>query len=216
MTAIDVKYLWLTIYKQLETFLSPTSRSANTPTRYSRIPIPSPSSSTTDNISHADLRQQLETRTKQNTNLNRDLNNARAEISTLNAQLKDYQAAETSHQQALKKATREMQQERDRAQRIERELEGWRGLRMEKENRRSGSFGGYPPLGDSPDASNRRVSGSFGGSGGGGGGEKFGKRAISGSLNGGSIGGGSGGGGNYGGDIDRMSSRKISGTKGFL
>ena len=82
---------------------------------------------------------------------------------------------------------------------------------MEKENRRSGSFGGYPPLGDSPDASNRRVSGSFGG-GSGGGGEKFGKRAISGSLNGGSGGGGS----NHGGDIDKMSSRKVSGTKGFL
>ena len=102
-----------------------------------------------------------------------------------------------------------MQQERDRAHRIERELEGWKGLRKEKENRRSGSFGGYPPLGDSPDASNRRISGSFGG------GEKLGKRTISGSLNGGSGGGSFSG--SYGGDLDRMpSSRKISGTKGFL
>ena len=92
---------------------------------------------------------------------------------------------------------------------------------MEKENRRSGSFGGYPPLGDSPDASNRRISGSFGiggsgGGGGGGGGDKFGKRAVSGSLNGGSIGGGSGGSSNHGGEFDRMASRKMSGTKGFL
>ena len=109
-----------------------------------------------------------------------------------------------------------MQQERERAHRTERELEGWRGLRKEKENRRSGSFGGYPPLGDSPDASNRRISGSYGG-GGGAGGEKYGKRAISGNLSYGS--GGAGGGSsssNHGGDFDRMSSRKVSGTKGFL
>ena len=214
---VGMECLKLTSHQQLENGLTPAIQSANTPTRYSRIPVPSPSSSTAENLSYADLRQQLETRTKQNASLNRDLNNARAEIATLHSQLKDHQAAEASHQQALKKANREMHQERDRAHRIERELEGWRGLRMEKENRRSGSFGGYPPLGDSPDASNRRISGSFGMGNGGSGGDKVGKRAISGNLNGGgSMGGGSGGGSNYGGDFDRLSSRKISGTKGFL
>ena len=66
-----------------------------------------------------------------------------------------------AHEQAAQVLERELRIEQDKFHRAERELEGWKGLRVEKENlrRRSGSFNNQAPLADSIGAGNRRTSG---------------------------------------------------------
>lgn len=44
----------------------------------------------------------------------------------------ELQAEETSSQLAAKRAERDLREEKEKALRLERELEGWKGLRMER------------------------------------------------------------------------------------
>ncbi|KAF2758919.1 hypothetical protein EJ05DRAFT_326426 [Pseudovirgaria hyperparasitica] len=140
-----------------------------------------------------DLQTQLERREKANATLADDVAKARDKISNLLKTIDELQSADSTSQLMAKRAERELKEEREKSARIERELEGWKGLRVERRSalgvpgsdggsRRVSNASALPGLSGSSD----RPSSSAGGPG---------------SIMAGSI---------------RRELRKISGSKGFL
>jgi myosin protein heavy chain len=78
------------------------------------------------------LQNQIERRDKQNAAVMEDLNKSREKMSNLLATIDELQSSESSSQLAAKRAERELQQEKENSQRLERELEGWKNLRVER------------------------------------------------------------------------------------
>lgn len=64
--------------------------------------------------------------------LSEDINKARDKISTLLTTIDDLQTSDSQSQLERKRAERDVLVERERALRLERELEGWKGLRIER------------------------------------------------------------------------------------
>lgn len=89
-----------------------------------------------------DLQSQIERRDKQNAALSEDVNKARDKMSALLATIDELQSSDSANQLAAKRAERELREERERCLRMERELEGWKGLRMERGSLRAGNAGG--------------------------------------------------------------------------
>ena len=83
-----------------------------------------------------DLESQIQRREKQNQGLSEDVNKARDKISNLLQTIDELQSSDSQSQLTAKRAERELREEREKALRLERELEGWKGLRVER-----GSFG---------------------------------------------------------------------------
>ena len=79
-----------------------------------------------------DLELQITRRDKQNSQLSDDISKARDKISNLLATIDELQSSDSGNQLAAKRAERELREEREKALRLERELEGWKGLRMER------------------------------------------------------------------------------------
>ena len=79
-----------------------------------------------------DLQSQIERREKSNQLISDDLNKSRDKVERLLATIDELQASDSSNQLAAKRAERELREEREKALRLERELEGWKGLRMER------------------------------------------------------------------------------------
>jgi myosin protein heavy chain len=80
---------------------------------------------------------QIQRREKQNTQLVEDVNKARDKISTLLTTIDELQSSDSQSKLQAKRAEREVREEKEKVLRLERELEGWKGLRMER-----GSGGG--------------------------------------------------------------------------
>lgn len=100
-----------------------------------------------------DLQSQLERREKANASLNEDISKARDKISTLLQTIDELQSSESTNQLAARRAERELKEEREKCSRVERELEGWKGLRVERR-----SALGLPDIARS-EAGSRRISG---------------------------------------------------------
>jgi myosin protein heavy chain len=79
-----------------------------------------------------DLQNQIERRDKQNTSIMEDLNKSRDKISNLLSTIDELQSSDSTNQLAAKRAERELREEREKNLRLERELEGWKGLRVER------------------------------------------------------------------------------------
>ena len=79
-----------------------------------------------------DLESQIQRREKQNAMLAEDVNKARDKISNLLTTIDELQTSDSQSQLERKRAEREVLVEREKALRLERELEGWKGLRMER------------------------------------------------------------------------------------
>ena len=79
-----------------------------------------------------DLETQISRREKQNSQLSEDMSKARDKISNLLSTIDELQSSDSQNQLAAKRAERELREEREKALRLERELEGWKGLRMER------------------------------------------------------------------------------------
>ena len=79
-----------------------------------------------------DLQSQIERKDKQATQLNDDVARLRDRQGKLPHPNDHLQASESSNQLAARRAERELRQEKEQALRLERELEGWKHLRMEK------------------------------------------------------------------------------------
>jgi len=84
------------------------------------------------------LQSQIERRDKQATSLTDDLAKARDKISNLLSTIDELQTSDSANQLAAKRAERELREERERGLRLERELEGWKGLRFERNSARGG------------------------------------------------------------------------------
>jgi len=79
-----------------------------------------------------DLESQIQRREKQNAQLAEDINRARDKISALLTTVDELQSSDSQSQLQAKRAERELREEREKALRLERELEGWKGLRLER------------------------------------------------------------------------------------
>lgn len=79
-----------------------------------------------------DLQSQIERKDKQTTQLNDDVSRLRERVEKLLKTIDELQASESTNQLAARRAERELRQEREKALRLEREMEGWKHLRMEK------------------------------------------------------------------------------------
>ncbi|KAI1110698.1 P-loop containing nucleoside triphosphate hydrolase protein [Nemania sp. NC0429] len=98
-----------------------------------------------------DLQSQIERKDKQTTQLNDDVSRLRERVEKLLKTIDELQASESTNQLAARRAERELRQEKEKALRLEREMEGWKHLRMEKGGVNAGGVGvrfGTPGLGD--------------------------------------------------------------------
>ncbi|KAK3365095.1 myosin tail-domain-containing protein [Lasiosphaeria ovina] len=118
-----------------------------------------------------DLQSQIDRREKQNGQLQEDMGRMRDKVDKLLKTIDELQASESSNQLSARRAERELREERDKALRLQRELEGWKSLRMEKNpgpgpglgGSVAGSvMGGGSPRGkDSSGTFKKRISGSW-------------------------------------------------------
>ena len=79
-----------------------------------------------------DLQSQLARRDKISQQLNDDVAKGRDKIERLLQSIDELQADDAKNQLAARRAERDLREEREKALRLERELEGWKGLRMER------------------------------------------------------------------------------------
>ncbi|KAK2748895.1 hypothetical protein FQN57_007178 [Myotisia sp. PD_48] len=113
-----------------------------------------------------DLQSQIERRDKTNNQLTDDIAKSRDKIERLLKTIDELQTSDSNNQLQARRADRELREEREKSLRLERELEGWKALRMERGNTnmsKSNTFGG---LSDIPERyNNRRGSGVYVGAG---------------------------------------------------
>ncbi|KAL8706057.1 MAG: hypothetical protein Q9201_000879 [Fulgogasparrea decipioides] len=93
-----------------------------------------------------DLEAQITRRDKTAQQLHEDISKGRDKIDRLLKTIDELQAEEASSQLQARRAERDLREEREKALRLERELEGWKGLRMEKKGSEwGGSIRGRTP-----------------------------------------------------------------------
>ncbi|CZS98096.1 related to myosin II [Rhynchosporium graminicola] len=76
-----------------------------------------------------DLQLQIERKEKANTSLQEDISRSRDKIEKLLRTIDELQSSESDGQLAARRAERALNEEREKALRLERELEGWKGLK---------------------------------------------------------------------------------------
>jgi myosin protein heavy chain len=103
-----------------------------------------------------DLQLQIDRREKINTQLNDDVNKARDRIERLLGNIEELQHSDSETQLQARRAERELREEREKALRLERELEGWKALRVER-----GSTVSRAPLAALSDVGSRRGSAAY-------------------------------------------------------
>ena len=79
-----------------------------------------------------DLQSQVERRDKQNSQLSDEIAQKCDKIERLLATVDELQADESKNQLAARRAERDLREEREERLRLERELEGWKSLRVER------------------------------------------------------------------------------------
>ncbi|WEW55954.1 class II myosin [Emydomyces testavorans] len=114
-----------------------------------------------------DLQSQLERRDKMNAQLTDDITKSRDKIERLLETINELQSSESENQLQARRAERELREEKEKSLRLERELEGWKSLRVERGSAiaRSGTFTGLSDIGIGERFGSRRGSGVFVGSG---------------------------------------------------
>ncbi|KAJ5759946.1 hypothetical protein N7520_007102 [Penicillium odoratum] len=104
-----------------------------------------------------DLQAQIDRREKINGQLNEELNKGRDKIERLLRNIDELQQVDTETQMQARRAERELREEREKALRLERELEGWKALRVERT-----STIGRLPMAAMSDVGSRRGSAAYG------------------------------------------------------
>ncbi|KAK5656341.1 hypothetical protein OQA88_4721 [Cercophora sp. LCS_1] len=89
-----------------------------------------------------DLQSQIDRKEKQNNQLQDDLGRMRDKVDKLLKTIDELQASESSNELSARRAERELREEKEKSLRLERELEGWKNLRMEKGSAFNGSVAG--------------------------------------------------------------------------
>lgn len=86
-----------------------------------------------------DLQSQIDRKDKQANELNGDVARLRDRVEKLLKTVDELQASEGDNQLSARRAERELREEKEKTLRLERELEGWKHLRMEKGSVNGGS-----------------------------------------------------------------------------
>ena len=76
-----------------------------------------------------DLQLQIERKEKANASLQEDISRSRDKVEKLLKTIDELQSSESDGQLAARRAERALNEEREKALRLERELEGWKGLK---------------------------------------------------------------------------------------
>lgn len=92
-----------------------------------------------------------------NGQLTDDVNKAREKIERLLKNIEELQQSDSENQLQARRAERELREEREKALRLERELDGWKHLRAERGSVMGRTVGAFS------DIESRRGSGLFGG-----------------------------------------------------
>lgn len=93
-----------------------------------------------------------------NNQLNEDINKGREKVERLLRNIEELQQSDSEAQLQARRAERELREEREKALRLERELEGWKGLRVER-----GTVAGRPAhMSAFSDIGSRRGGNAFG------------------------------------------------------
>lgn len=79
-----------------------------------------------------DLQSQIERRDKINAQLQDDISRSRDKVDKLLQTIDELQSSDSANQLSARRAERDLREEREKALRLERELEAWKALRMEK------------------------------------------------------------------------------------
>ena len=79
-----------------------------------------------------DLQSQIERRDKQNAQLSDEIAQKCDKIERLLVNIEELQSEDSQNQLAARRAERELREEREERLRLERELEGWKSLRVER------------------------------------------------------------------------------------
>ncbi|KAI9812314.1 MAG: hypothetical protein M1827_004763 [Pycnora praestabilis] len=105
-----------------------------------------------------DLQSQIDRRDKTNAQLSDDISKSREKIERLLQTIDDLQSSDSTNQLQAKRAERELREEKEKALRLERELEGWKGLRIERGSglARSGTMLALSEMGDAEDRRSMR------------------------------------------------------------
>ncbi|KAM5471822.1 class II myosin [Microsporum audouinii] len=111
-----------------------------------------------------DLQTQIERREKMNNQLTEDIGKSRDKIERLLQTIEELQTSDSENQLQARRAERELREEREKSLRLERELEGWKALRLERGSiaGKGPAYGGASEMGD---RYSRRGSGVYVGSG---------------------------------------------------
>ncbi|WPJ58877.1 hypothetical protein SMAC4_01243 [Sordaria macrospora] len=88
-----------------------------------------------------DLQSQIDRKDKQNTQLQEDVGRMRDKVDKLLKTIDELQSSESANELSARRAERELREEKEKALRLERELEGWKNLRMEKGSAMGGGAG---------------------------------------------------------------------------
>lgn len=88
-----------------------------------------------------DLQTQIDRKDKQASQAAEDAARLREKAEKLLKTIEELQASETENQLTARRAERELREEQEKSLRLERELEGWKTLRMEKGSVRLGTPG---------------------------------------------------------------------------
>ena len=114
-----------------------------------------------------DLQSQIERREKMNAQLNDDIAKSREKTERLLQTIDELQSSDSENQLQARRAERELREEREKALRLERELEGWKALRMERGSGlgRSGTMAALSDIGErySIGGGSRKGSGAYAG-----------------------------------------------------
>ena len=88
-----------------------------------------------------DLQSQIERRDKANTQLEEEIAKGKEKISNLLNTIDELQSSDSQSQLIARRAEREAREEKEKCLRLERELEGWKGLRLDRNHAALGRSG---------------------------------------------------------------------------
>ena len=89
-----------------------------------------------------DLQSQIDRRDKTNSQLQDEISKSRDKVERLLQTIDELQASDSSKELQSRRAERELREEKEKALRLERELEGWKALRVERSATGRGSIFG--------------------------------------------------------------------------
>lgn len=99
------------------------------------------------------MQAQIDRRDKVNNQLEEEIAKGKEKLERMLKTIEELQATDSEHQLIARRAEREAREEREKSLRLERELEGWKGMRLDR-NRggRADTLAALSEMGDEPES----------------------------------------------------------------